>query len=74
VELVSPHGAPVRAWARFDGGLSADAAPLDELGLALLGVSPGDRIQLRVPFTLNSANDLVVRQGRITPVGDRTVR
>jgi len=74
VELVSPHGAPVRAWVRFDGALSADALPLDELGLALLGVSPGDRIQLRVPFTLNSANDIVVRQGRITPVGDKAIR
>jgi N-methylhydantoinase B len=74
LELVSPRGAPVRAWVRFDTALSADALPLDELGLALLGVSPGDRIQLRVPFTLNSANDLVVRQGRITPVGDRVVR
>jgi len=74
VELVSPHGAPVRAWVRFDAALSADAVPLDDLGQALLGAFPGDRIRLRVPFTLNSANDLVVRQGRVAPVGDRAVR
>lgn len=65
LELAPPDGAPLRAWVRFDAALADDALPLDELGRAMLHASPGDRIQLRVPPTVNSANDLEERAGRV---------
>jgi N-methylhydantoinase B len=66
IELVSPRpGAPLRAWLRLDESLSEDELPLDELGMALLGVSAGERVTVRAPATLNSANDLEKRAGTV---------
>ena len=65
VELIRPRGVPVRAWLRLDPELAPGALPLDELGRTLLGVAEGDRVQVRVPVCFNSANDLVVRSGRV---------
>jgi hypothetical protein len=68
IELVPPTGAPVRAWARFDAELAVEEIGLDEHGRELLGIEIGDLIQLRIPTTLNSANDLDVRQGVVQRV------
>lgn len=62
IELASPFGGvPLRAWLRFDERLDPASLPLDIHGLALLGVSVGDQVLVRVPATLNSANDLSTR-------------
>ena len=76
VELVPPAGASLRAWVRLDSSLADDELPLDDLGCSLLQASAGTRIQIRVPFTLNSANDILVRQGRTRVVtgSDGSVR
>lgn len=76
VELVTPTGAPVRAWVRLDPSLAVDELPLDEMGCALLGASAGTRLQVRVPPTFNSANDVSIRQGRTLVVAsaDSVVR
>jgi N-methylhydantoinase B len=63
IELVPAEGAPVRAWVRFDDAMAVDELALDELGRRLLAVSDGDAVRLRVPATLNCANDLDVQQG-----------
>jgi N-methylhydantoinase B len=68
IELVRPGGVPLRAWLRHDPALTPEALPLDELGQSLLGVRPGDSVQVRVPICLNSANDLTVRSGRVDRV------
>ena len=65
IELVSGAGAPLRAWLRLDESLSEDELPLDELGMALLAVSAGERVNLRAPVTFNSANDLEKRAGKV---------
>jgi N-methylhydantoinase B len=64
IELVSPAGSPVRAWVRLDANLKDDELPLDELGRTLLQAAVGTPIQIRVPVTFNSANDVLVREGR----------
>jgi hypothetical protein len=63
IELVLDQGAPLRAWVRFDDSLGDDEVVLDEFGRQLLAVGEGDAVRLRVPRTLNSANDLEIRQG-----------
>jgi N-methylhydantoinase B len=63
IELVPDQGAPLRAWVRFDDSLGDDEVVLDEFGRQLLAVGEGDAVRLRVPRTLNSANDLEIRQG-----------
>jgi N-methylhydantoinase B len=65
IELVPEAGAPVRAWVRFDDSLGDEDLVLDELGRRMLAVGEGDAVRLRVPGTLNSANDLEIRQGTI---------
>jgi N-methylhydantoinase B len=73
IELVSPAaGAPLRAWLRLDESLADDELPLDELGMALLAVSAGERVVVRVPATLNSANDIDRRAGSVLPVAHET--
>lgn len=73
IELVSTTGgAPVRAWLRFDDSLDASTLPLDDLGMALLGVSAGDTVYLRSPATLNSANDLTKRSGKVQPIAPKS--
>ena len=65
---MSPRGgAPLRAWLRLDPELGDDELRLDELGMALLAVSAGDRVVLRAPVALNSANDLDERIGKVKP-------
>jgi N-methylhydantoinase B len=63
IELVAEEGAPVRAWIRFDDTLTAEELPLDEFGRQMLAAREGDELRLRVPATLNPANDIEVRQG-----------
>jgi N-methylhydantoinase B len=68
IELVSRRGgAPLRAWLRLDPELGDDELRLDELGMALLAVSAGDRVALRAPVALNSANDIDERIGKVKP-------
>jgi N-methylhydantoinase B len=68
VELVSPSdGAPLRAWLRFDDSLPEDILPLDRHGMALLGTSSGERVFVRAPSVLNSANDRERRSGKVKP-------
>jgi hypothetical protein len=41
------------------------------MGLQLLGLVAGDSVSLRVPLTINDANDLNVREGRVRLLGDQ---
>jgi hypothetical protein len=73
IEIVSAAaGAPLRAWLRLDGSLSGDDLPLDALGMALLAVSGGERVLVRAPVALNSANDLGRRAGPVRRVAQQT--
>src|SRR5262245_29309155 len=47
VELHGRHPAPLRAWARIDPAATGELVALDELGRRILGVSTGDRIEIR---------------------------
>jgi len=48
--------------------LGSDELPLDGRGVTLLHAAVGDRVEVRVPATLNDANDLIVREGRVKSV------
>jgi N-methylhydantoinase B len=47
VELRGRHPAPLRAWVTLDDGPAADAIGLDALGRRILGVAPGDDVEIR---------------------------
>jgi N-methylhydantoinase B len=47
VELHGRHAAPVRAWVIIDAGERGAEVPLDALGRRMLGVDPGDVVELR---------------------------
>ncbi|HEY3190518.1 MAG TPA: hydantoinase B/oxoprolinase family protein, partial [Solirubrobacteraceae bacterium] len=47
IELLGRHPAPLRAWVRLDQAASDDRLPLDALGRRILGVVPGDAVQIR---------------------------
>jgi hypothetical protein len=47
VELWGRHPAPLRAWVTLDPDASARDIPLDALGRRILGVAPGDAVELR---------------------------
>jgi N-methylhydantoinase B len=46
VELHGRHPAPLRAWVRIDA-TAADQVGLDTLGRRILGVAPGDTVEIR---------------------------
>lgn len=47
VELLGRHPAPLRVWVRIEAGAPEGQVPLDGLGRRILGVSPGDTIEVR---------------------------
>ena len=47
VELWGRHPAPLRAWVKIDGAASVPEIALDGLGRRILGVAPGDAVELR---------------------------
>jgi N-methylhydantoinase B len=47
VELVAPRGAPLRAWVVIDRNGRPGHVPLDHVGCRVLGVGPGDLLELR---------------------------
>lgn len=47
VELLGRHPAPLRAWVRCETGAPDGQVPLDALGRRILGVAPGDTVELR---------------------------
>jgi N-methylhydantoinase B len=47
VEMLGRHPAPLRAWIRIDAASPAAALPLDALGRRILGVEPGDMVEVR---------------------------
>ena len=65
IELATSGGAPLRAWVRLDPALEESEIPLDPLGFRLLRIQAGDRVWVRKPRTINSANDLTVRTDRV---------
>jgi hypothetical protein len=64
IELSSPHGPTLRAWVRLDATDQVGLG-MDDLGLELLGAVEGDVVELRVPATVNDANDLTIRTGPV---------
>jgi N-methylhydantoinase B len=46
IELHGRHPAPLRAWVRIDA-TAADQVGLDTLGRRILGVAPGDTVEIR---------------------------
>ena len=48
VELVSGHGAPLRAWLLIDQELEPGSCPIDAHGLAMLGLSSGESLEVRL--------------------------
>jgi N-methylhydantoinase B len=49
IELRGRHPAPLRAWVRFEAGAAEGQIALDALGRRILGVSPGDTVEVRHP-------------------------
>jgi len=47
IELRGRHPAPLRAWLRVEPGIHEGKIALDALGRRILGVSPGDTVQVR---------------------------
>jgi hypothetical protein len=47
VELLGRYPAPLRAWVRIDAGAPDARVPLDALGRRMLGVAPGDAVEIR---------------------------
>ena len=47
VELRVRHPAPLRAWIRVEAEGHEGQIALDALGRRILGVSPGDRVEVR---------------------------
>jgi N-methylhydantoinase B len=47
IELLGRHPAPLRAWVRLDDAAPDGVTPLDALGRRILGVVPGDAVQIR---------------------------
>jgi N-methylhydantoinase B len=47
LELRGRHPAPLRAWAKPDPGVPERVVPLDALGRRILGVQPGDPVEIR---------------------------
>ncbi|GIX46692.1 MAG: 5-oxoprolinase [Candidatus Tectimicrobiota bacterium] len=47
VELWGRHGAPLRAWVEVDAHAPETAVPLDSKGQRMLGVQPGDQVEIR---------------------------
>lgn len=46
-EFPNPRGASLRAWARVDADLPEDICALGASGLAILGLHPGDMLEIR---------------------------
>ena len=47
VELRGRHPAPLRAWVRVEADAHEGQIALDALGQRILGVSPGDPVEVR---------------------------
>ena len=47
IEMLGRHPAPLRAWIRIDPAAPRETVGLDERGRRILGVSPGDRVEIR---------------------------
>jgi N-methylhydantoinase B len=47
LEFVNPHGAPLRVWARIPLDLKGFSSRIGHLGMRLLKIQPGDRMELR---------------------------
>ena len=47
VELVTPTGPPLRAWAVLDETVAAGTLPLDDLGRTVLKAEPGSDLEVR---------------------------
>jgi N-methylhydantoinase B len=47
IELHGRHPAPLRAWVRVEAGPAERQIALDALGRRILGVSPGDTVEVR---------------------------
>jgi N-methylhydantoinase B len=69
IEMAPAAGAPLRAWVRIAPDAPDDCVVIDARGLLLLKSAAGEPVELRVPRTLNSANDQLVRTGRVRPAG-----
>jgi hypothetical protein len=48
VEYLSPASAPLRAWVTLVANAKADTLSLGPMGLGILRVQPGERVQLRL--------------------------
>jgi N-methylhydantoinase B len=47
LELLGRHPAPLRAWVRVEVGVTDEQIALDAFGRRILGVSPGDTVEVR---------------------------
>jgi N-methylhydantoinase B len=47
IELRGRHPAPLRAWLRIDAGAREGVVALDAFGRRILGISPGDTVEVR---------------------------
>lgn len=51
VEYVPESGVPLRAWIKVDLELKGESSPLGSTGQAMIGLSEGDSIWIRTPWT-----------------------
>jgi N-methylhydantoinase B len=47
VEIDARQAAPLRAWLRIDPSIEVGTLPIDQVGLTILKVSPGQRLEVR---------------------------
>lgn len=61
VEIDACQAAPLRAWLRIDPSIAAGTLPIDQVGLTILKILPGQRLEVRRIATVILPQELLAR-------------
>lgn len=61
VEIDARQAAPLRAWLRIDPSIKAGTLPIDQVGLTILKILPGQRLEVRRIATVILPQELLAR-------------
>jgi N-methylhydantoinase B len=61
VEIDARQAAPLRAWLRIDPSIAAGTLPIDQVGLTILKILPGQRLEVRRIATVILPQELLAR-------------
>lgn len=61
VEIDARQAAPLRAWLRIDPSITAGTLPIDQVGLTILKILPGQRLEVRRIATVILPQELLAR-------------